>query len=167
MTAHDGFLARWSRLKREGGAAPAPVPTAQEPLPPLPELDTLNFDADFTGFLRQEVEEAVKRVALKKLFHSGPFNVMDGLDTYIDDYSIPDPIDEATLRSLVQARGLLFDADPAPDGDAAAADTAALPMATNPDMPNAMTNVDVIEADPDPDPDSSAEPGAGETHVPA
>lgn len=129
MTA-GSFLARWSRLKRQGGAAPAAA-AAPQPAPPLPELDTLNFDADFSGFLRREVEEAVRRVALKKLFHSGPFNVMDGLDTYIDDYSIPDPIDEATIRGLAQARGLLFD-DPAQDGEAAApaAEAAALPAAT-------------------------------------
>ena len=118
MTMHDGFLARWSRLKRQGGAAPAAA--APQAVPPLPELDTLNFEADFTGFLRQEVEEAVRRVALKKLFHSGPFNVMDGLDTYIDDYSKPDPIPEAMLKTLKQANRLLFPeekaADPAAEG---------------------------------------------------
>lgn len=166
MTAHDGFLARWSRLKRDGGGAPPAAPATTPPAP-LPELDTLNFEADFTGFLRQEVEEAVRRVALKKLFHSGPFNVMDGLDTYIDDYSIPDPIDEATLRSLVQARGLLFDADPAQDGDAA--ETAALPAAATPavlpklpaDMSTVTSNPDVIEADPA----ANAGPNPGEIHV--
>jgi hypothetical protein len=35
---------------------------------------------------------------------------MDGLDTYIDDYSKPDPIPEAMLRQLNQAKDLfLFD----------------------------------------------------------
>lgn len=152
MTTSDRFLTRWSRLKRQGGAAPAAAAAA----PPLPALDTLDFDADFSGFLRQEVEEAVRRVALKKLFHSGPFNVMDGLDTYIDDYSIPDPIDGATLRGLVQARGLLFDDDPARDGEAAgpAAETVALPAAATPD-------VDVIVTAPA----ASAEPNAGDAHV--
>ena len=36
------------------------------------------------------------------------FNVMDGLDTYIDDYSQPDPIPEEMLKSLKQANRLLF-----------------------------------------------------------
>lgn len=129
-----GFLSRWSRLKRQGGAAPAAVAAAPPPAP-LPSIDALNFDADFTGFLRQEVEEAVRRVALKKLFHSGPFNAMDGLDTYIDDYSIPDPIDDECISGLIQARGLLFDELPAADGDGAgpAAKIAALPAAETPD----------------------------------
>lgn len=111
------FLSRWSRLKRQGTAgelATVPVTannlsTASLPAAPLPDTDTLAFSDDFTGFLRQEVEETVRRVALKKLFHSAEFNVMDGLDTYIDDYSIPDPLDEATLRSLNHARELIFD----------------------------------------------------------
>ena len=33
---------------------------------------------------------------------------MDGLDTYIDDYSKPDPIPEEMLKSLKQANRLLF-----------------------------------------------------------
>jgi hypothetical protein len=35
--------------------------------------------------------------------------VMDGLDTYIDDYSKPDPIPDAMLRTLAHAKRLLFD----------------------------------------------------------
>lgn len=158
MTTSHGFLSRWSRLKREGGPATAAAGTAAvAPSPaPLPALDTLNFDADFSGFLRQEVEEAVKRVALKKLFHSGPFNVMDGLDTYIDDYSIEDPIDAATVRGLAQARGLLFD-DLAEEGGAAAAaapEPAALPPAPAPQT---------VGADATP----ATTPHPGETHVAA
>lgn len=112
MTQREDFLSRWSRLKRRGGEpvpALATAPTPATPVAPLPDVDTLAFGDDFSGFLRQEVEEAVRRVALKKLFHSAEFNVMDGLDIYIDDYTIPDPLDEATLRSLNHARELIFD----------------------------------------------------------
>lgn len=128
--AREDFFSRWSRLKRKGGEAPAAA-VAKAPPAPLPELDQLGFNDDFSGFLRQEVEERVKRLALKKLFHSSQFNVMDGLDVYIDDYTIPDPIDAATLRTLHQARGLLFDT---PNGDiavAGAADHAPPPVATD------------------------------------
>jgi len=119
----ENFFSRWARLKQTGGepmpaSAPAPANAV-----PLPDPTTLRFEDDFTGFLRQEVEERLKRVALKKLFHSAEFNVMDGLDTYIDDYSLPDPIDEATLRSLVHTKGLLFD-DPSPAVAAAVAPVA-------------------------------------------
>ena len=47
---------------------------------------------------------------MKTLFADPHFNVMDGLDIYIDDYSLSEPIPEAMLATLNQARGLLFDA---------------------------------------------------------
>jgi hypothetical protein len=42
------------------------------------------------------------------MFGDPHFNVMDGLDTYIDDYSKPDPIPAAMLRQLNQAKDLLL-----------------------------------------------------------
>ena len=104
------FLSRWSKLKRSGGERVV-VPVAA-PLGPLPDVATMEFGDDFAQFLHNEVEEGVKRLALKKLFHSPVFNVMDGLDTYIDDYGIPDPIDEVMLKNLAHAQGLIFDIEP-------------------------------------------------------
>ena len=40
---------------------------------------------------------------MKKLFADPHFNVMDGLDTYIDDYGKPDPIPQSMLRQLDQS----------------------------------------------------------------
>jgi hypothetical protein len=52
----------------------------------------------------------VKNAAMKKLFSDPHFNVMDGLDVYIDDYSKPDPIPPEMLRNLASAKFLkLFD----------------------------------------------------------
>ena len=85
----------------------APVRAAVPPPPPapaLPSLDSLGIDSDFTGFMQPGVEESLKRGALKKLFSDPRFNVMDGLDVYIDDYSKPDPLDPAIVRTLAQAR---------------------------------------------------------------
>jgi hypothetical protein len=162
MTTSAGFLSRWSRLKREGGPATAAAGAEAATPAPLPALDTLNFDADFSGFLRQEVEEAVKRVALKKLFHSGPFNVMDGLDTYIDDYSIEDPIDAATVRGLAQARGLLFDELAEEDGAATTA-TAATAAAPEPAALSPAAAPETVGADTTP----TTAPNPGDTHVAA
>jgi hypothetical protein len=53
------------------------------------------------------VNEDVRRAALKKLFSDPHFNVMDGLDTYIDDYSKTEPIPAAMLASLRQAQNIL------------------------------------------------------------
>jgi len=122
------FLARWSRLKRGGGELPS-APVTETPLPVLPDPQSLSFDDDFRDFLHAKVAESVKRVALKKLFHAPQFNVMDGLDVYIDDYSLPDPIDEAMLQTLAHARGLLFDAPPAATSEVEVAEVVAEPAA--------------------------------------
>ena len=113
----EAFLSRWSRVKREAvaeAAKPAPVvPVAEVPEPPLPPVDQLNFESDFTAFMKSKVvEEGVKRAALKKLFADPRFNVQDGLDTYIDDYSIEDPISPELLEQLQHARRTLFGPEP-------------------------------------------------------
>jgi len=95
---------------RTAGASPDCAPRAMSAAAagserlPLPALDTLTIDSDYAPFMQPGVDDAVKRGALKKLFADPRFNVMDGLDVYIDDYSKPDPIDPAIVRTLVQAR---------------------------------------------------------------
>jgi hypothetical protein len=124
------FLSRWSRRKaadREGKAVPeeaqAPAvpprhdvaPPAQEPVAPAAESAPLPTLADvaqlrpgdnISRFVAQGVDESVKRAALKTLFADPHFNVMDGLDTYIDDYTKPDPIPLDVLRKLTQSETL-------------------------------------------------------------
>ena len=75
--------------------------------PPLPSIDSLGIDADFTGFFKSDVDSSLRNAALKKLFADPRFNVMDGLDTYIDDYSVFVPLDAEEARGLVQARAIL------------------------------------------------------------
>jgi hypothetical protein len=48
----------------------------------------------------------VKNAAMKKLFADPHFNVMDGLDTYIDDYGKADPIPPEMLASLMSNKFL-------------------------------------------------------------
>jgi len=83
-----------------GAAAPAAVE--------LPPIDSLSLASDFTPFLKPGVDDSLRRQALKKLFGQPAFNVMDGLDVYIDDYGQPDPIAPEVVRQLVQGR-YLFD----------------------------------------------------------
>ncbi len=105
---HD-FLRRWSRLKRESAAQ---KPVAREKPPQLPPLDSLTFESDFKAFMHSKVEEGVKRAALKKLFSDARFNVMDGLDTYVDDYTKAEPISEELLAQLEHARQTLLERKP-------------------------------------------------------
>ena len=82
------------------GAVEPPAPVAPE----LPPVESLTMQSDFVPFFKPDVAPALKRAALKKLFADPHFNVMDGLDVYIDDYSKPDPISADLVKQLVQAR---------------------------------------------------------------
>jgi len=92
-----------------GTAPPRHVPaTAGDEAPLLPPVESLGFDSDFTRFLAPKVDEVVKRQALRKLFNDPRFNVMDGLDVYIDDYSKFEPIPDDLVGKLRHAR-YIFD----------------------------------------------------------
>ena len=124
----EGFFDRWSRRKqqvREGEvlppepvAAPALVETpcphpdlppekeGEMPPPTLADAQALTIDSDFKPFVAKNVAPEVKNVAFKKLFADPHFNVMDGLDTYIDDYSQSTPVPESVLRQMASAKFL-------------------------------------------------------------
>ena len=74
----------------------------------LPPVESLTFDSEFAPFLKPEVDETLKRAALKQLFRHPRFNIMDGLDTYIDDYTKADPIPPDMLSKLAHTR-YIFD----------------------------------------------------------
>ena len=136
----DGFLGRWARRKNEAlqgkpleepvlAVPPVPLPVAaanavvvpgeppaddaaREPVRELSLDDAklLTKDSDFKPFMASNVGPEVRNAAMKKLFADPHFNVMDGLDIYIDDYSISEPIPEAMLRQMTSAKFLkLFD----------------------------------------------------------
>ncbi|MDQ6924195.1 MAG: DUF3306 domain-containing protein, partial [Pseudomonadota bacterium] len=83
------------------GSNSVSTPPANAELPPI---ESLTIDSDFAPFFKPQVDESVKRAALKQLFRDPRFNIMDGLDTYIDDYTQPDPIPSAMLEELMQRR---------------------------------------------------------------
>jgi hypothetical protein len=144
--ADTPFLSRWSRLKRSGGEPVAVVPdTPAAPRAPLPDVSSMQFGDDFSQFLCAEVEESVKRLAMKKLFHSPIFNVMDGLDVYIDDYSIPDPLDPGMLEKLSHAHEMLFG-----DVKAAAQEVAEEVTQTEAPVVSASTFTDATPTTPEP-----------------
>ena len=91
--------------------APAPVATARPPPLTFDDVAQLGRDSDYRRFVAADVTPEVKNAALKKLFADPHFNVMDGLDIYIDDYGKPDPIPQSMLRQMVQARALGLFAD--------------------------------------------------------
>ena len=92
------------------------VPPAPEEQPPpltLDDVKLLTGESDFAPFMARSVTPEVKNAAMKKLFTDPHYNVMDRLDIYIDDYSLPDPLPESMLRQMASAKFLkLFEETP-------------------------------------------------------
>jgi len=159
-------------------APPAPLP---EKLLSLEDAQRLTQGSDFRPFMARNVGADVRNAAMKKLFADPHYNVMDGLDIYIDDYSIADPLPEAMLRQMASAQFLnLFDAPPVstdlapPHGSPVAAvqdDTDPAPAGPAPAATGAPPGNDEPGACAGPlPPDSSSPhpsaPGAGASHSP-
>jgi len=172
-------LSRWSRRKlestAEAGAPPsvagnstpvntmaAATPTAPAPAaaPELPSVDSLRFDSDFTAFLRPEVDEKLKRAALKQLFRDPRFNVMDGLDTYIDDYTKADPIEPAVLKEMLQRFSAAISTKDSPAAAASSQEEAAS------EAPVAEAPPGALPPTPSAEPTSSAEDASEESSAP-
>lgn len=112
MAGKETFLDRWSRLKHESKDLPQGKEEEEEKqsgAPPLPPVDKLTPESDFRGFMHPKVEDALRRVALKKLFSDPHFNVPDLNEAYSGDWTVGEPISEEMLATLNQARTLLFD----------------------------------------------------------
>jgi hypothetical protein len=174
-------------------AQPIAAATAAENAPSvadgsLPPVESLTLESDFSAFMHPKVDEALKRRALKQLFRDPHFNIMDGLDVYIDDYSKPDPIPPEIVRQMVQGR-YVFDPPPtrinahghvedmpeeeiaATEGDAMAAlaaDTDEGRAGAPPRLPGAEVDPAAVLPLPNGDasstaPDADSESGAGPT----
>jgi Protein of unknown function (DUF3306) len=93
---------------------------AKSELPPAPTLEdagALTCASDFKPYMASNVTSEVKNAAMKKLFADPHYNVMDMMDTYVDDYSKPDPIPESMLKQLVSVKFLrLFERDEEEEG---------------------------------------------------
>jgi Protein of unknown function (DUF3306) len=137
--------------------APPSAPAEPEPLPPV---ESLTPESDFAAFMKPEVDPSLKRQAFKKLIEDPRYNVMDGLDVYIDDYSKADPLPEGWLEKMKAVRYLgIFkeeaeeEAEKEPDG--AKPEPAALPEAMAPEpvsFPEAPAPADT-SSDQNPPPD--------------
>lgn len=168
----ESFLGRWSERKRalaagqsvaepEVKVAPVPALAPTRPVDPMPpaiaiappepapltleDAQALTPQSDFKPFVAPQVSPEVRNAAMKKLFTDPHFNVMDRLDTYIDDYSQPDPLPESMLRQMASAHFMgLFDNQPDPPQAAsepaapglAPPSTPAQPLSLPPDPPS-------------------------------
>ena len=115
----EGFASRWSRRKQEVAkettVEDAPI-TTEEPVideatlaeqkleklnaltdEDMPDIETLNEDSDFSGFMSTGVSETLRKMALQKLFHGKSYNVRDGLDEYDGDYTSFEKLDPSVI----------------------------------------------------------------------
>ena len=53
----------------------------------MPDIESLNEDSDFSGFMSTGVSDELRNLALRKLFKAPVFNIRDGLDEYDEDYT--------------------------------------------------------------------------------
>ena len=53
----------------------------------MPDLNKLNEDSDYSGFLSPGVSDKLRKLALHQLFHGQSFNVCDGLDDYDEEFT--------------------------------------------------------------------------------
>lgn len=115
----EGFASRWSRRKQEvANEADLAIEDvaveetiideetlAEQRLEKLntltdedmPDIETLNEGSDFSGFMSTGVSEALRKMALQKLFHGKSYNVRDGLDEYDGDYTSFEKLDPSVI----------------------------------------------------------------------
>lgn len=154
MSASEPFLQRWARRKADSLTAgetnpprgrrtisgtqtdSAPQRTqkgAAEP-PPLPSVETLTAEADFSAFMAPGVPSSVRTAALRRLWRLDPsLSTPDGLVEYGEDFAArgfgevirtafrigwglrsPDPTAERSSDALDDGRNMAADAA-APD----------------------------------------------------
>lgn len=53
----------------------------------LPPLESLGDDSDYSMFMSSEVDESLRKLALRKLFKAPFFNIRDGLNDYDEDFT--------------------------------------------------------------------------------
>jgi len=79
---------------------------AKEAAPTLEDVLKLTKDSDYSAYVKPGIDPEVQKAAMQKLFSDPRYNIMDGLDIYIDDYSKPDPIPLEMLKRMNQSKML-------------------------------------------------------------
>ena len=106
----ESVISRWSRRKLEADQL-APVVEESAPMETgadlnaadqvaaeaeakpvltdadMPDIESLDENSDFSGFMSTGVSDELRNLALRKLFKAPVFNIRDGLDEYDEDYT--------------------------------------------------------------------------------
>jgi hypothetical protein len=69
--------------QKEGDTTEVPSPEAD-----LPDIETLNYESDYHGFMAEGVSEDLRNRALRRLWRSNPILAnIDGLNDYDEDFT--------------------------------------------------------------------------------
>ena len=88
-------------------AAPPNSAAPELPLPTELDLKAVEQGGDIKAFLVDKVAPELKNKAFKALFSRPEFNVMDGLDIYIDDYNKFTPLSQEDIGKMSLSKQLL------------------------------------------------------------
>ena len=70
----------------------------------MPDISTLDENSDFSQFMSTNVSEALRKLALRKLFQGKTYNLRDGLDEYDGDYTSFEKLDTGTITADMKYR---------------------------------------------------------------
>lgn len=141
---------------------PLPVPTEVD-------LETVKEGGDIRAFLTDKVSQDLKNKAFKALFSRPEFNVMDGLDIYIDDYNKFTPLTQADIGKMALSKQLLSRPDlealkeKASDIDQALSAVGSNTQASGENQPKALENatpeeIEAVQFSPDVAPHNEDQP---------
>jgi len=177
----ESVLSRWSRRKLEadqlapvtGESASGDVeaslamPAAEEvdavEKPELtdadmPDIESLNEDSDFSGFMSAGVSDELRNLALRKLFKAPVFNIRDGLDEYDEDYTYFEKLGDIVTcdmkHQIEMQEQKLREAEAA---EVAAAEDDEIEEIADDDMQAIESSEDEVEAELDEQPETVAQ----------
>jgi len=111
METQDGLVVEQSAVADTDPDTEVPDISDQPP-PDLPDVETLNADSDYTGFLGENVPADVAKMALRKLWRSDPVLAnVDGLNDYDEDFSKVGMVSEVVKTAYRIGKGYLTDAE--------------------------------------------------------
>ena len=145
----DNFLRRWSRRKSSAGKPAEEATSSAEDAGPakeqaetgdeqpvlcdedMPDIDSIDENSNIADFFSPGVSEALRRKALRKVFHGAAFNVRDGLDDYDLDYSKFEKLGDIVTADMRHRMQMEAERLAAAEGDAAADDAAPGPQGSD------------------------------------
>ncbi len=80
---------------------------SEPPVPTEADLQGIELGGDVKAFLSDKVSADLKNKAFKALFSRPEYNVMDGLDIYIDDYNTFVPLTQEQIGKMTFSKQLL------------------------------------------------------------